>query len=252
MVVCDHGCAARPLGEADRCARAPTPDFCGGRLNGLWCDGDDLVRCAEGEIATRTRCAAGCASRPLGTPDECAAPPLEHCTPVPAVASSAPPSEMCNSMDWGLEPDGWYLISRFGTTNDPTTLGRRTTCGWLRSHYDYRGCVYDRHAGACLPGPHEIPWVEGHVDYDYAAVIAAVDAAGPGGDVEPPEYFYVAGAQRFHCGTTLRVSNPATGRCYVAYAEDGGPGARYEYADRGGRRMVDASPALVRALSVTR
>jgi len=248
---CPDGCVERPLGENDRCATGPTSEFCVGRLNGDWCDGDDLVTCADDAVASRTRCEAGCASMPVGTPDECADAPVDFCATVPPVASSAPPAGACNFMDWDLSPDGWYLISRFGTTNDPSTLGRTTTCGYLQSHYDYRGCVYDAQTASCIPGAHDMPWVQGHVDYDYDAVIATVDAAGDG-DVEPPGYFYVAGAQRFHCGTTLRVSNPATGRCVVAYAEDGGPGARYEQADRGGRRILDASPAVVRYLGVER
>ncbi len=248
---CPEGCVSRPIGENDRCATGPATDFCSGKLDGDWCDGDDLVTCASDAEALRVRCAGGCLVRPVGTPDECADAPVDFCAAVPPVASSDPPASMCNYMDWGLEPDGWYLISRFGTTNDATTLGRTTTCGWLQDHYDYRDCVYDAQTASCLPGPHAIPWAQGHVDYDYATVIAGVDAMA-GGDVTPPDWFYVAGAQRFHCGTTLRVSNPVNGRCVVAYAEDGGPGARYEYADRGGRRILDSSPAVVRYLGVER
>ena len=216
-------------------------------MNGLWCDGNNLVRCRDDQVASWETCPAGCVSMPPGTNDECA--PLPFCTEVPDAAEENPPTEACNYMDWNLSSDGFYLISQFGTSADDTTWGRATSCGLLQDHYDYHSCRYDVHAGACLDDQKDIAWIQGTVDYDHDTVIRTVDAHAPG-DVPVPEYFYVAGAQRFNCGTLLRVSNPANGRCVVVYAEDGGPGEAYEEADRGGRRILDSSPAVVRFLAV--
>ena len=164
------------------------------------------------------------------------------CIAEPDPLSPDPSIETCDYMDWKMSSDGFYLVSTFGTTEDGSTYGRTTTCGYLQDTYDYNGCAY----GSC-----DIPWVQGNVDYDYDTVISQVDAHLDGG-VPHPEFFYVAGAQRFNCGTTLRVSNPANGRCVVAYAEDGGPGSYYEDAGRGGRRILDSSPAVVRYLGIER
>ena len=181
-----------------------------------------------------------------------AAPPLPPgwCTAdIPPEAPPAPVIDVCNYMDWHLSSDGWYYVSRFGTTNDSTTLGHTTSCGWLQAHYGGAGCIYDLESDTCLPGDHTIPWVQGHVDYDFDTVLDTVDLYAPG-DVPAPEYFYVAGGQRFNCGSTLRVTNPANGRCVVAYAEDGGPGATYEDVGYGERRILDSSPAVVRFLDL--
>ena len=173
------------------------------------------------------------------------------CIEEPDPVSPDPPIEICNYMDWKLSSDGHYLISQFGTTNDPTTLGRTTSCGWLQGHYDGWGCRYDVRSGTCLSDDHDIPWVYGHVDWDYDEVIAAVDAS-MGGDVPYPEYFYVACAQRFGCGSLLRVTNTENGRCVVVYVEDGGPNGTYEDEGYGERRILDSSPAVVRYLEVER
>lgn len=278
---CDVGC------EAGACK---PDDFCVGKLNGLWCYGDDLVDCEEGVIATREVCDFGCESMEVGEADRCyqrscseftdagacgqwsacqwydcrdvcraAGTPTDivcnempgQCPATPATASSAPPDDLCNFMDWELSPDGWYLISRFGTTNDSTTLDRPTSCKYLRDQYNYRDCRYTLQTNSCIDDDYMIPWVQGHVDYDYDAVIADAAASAPN-DSTHPEYYYVAGAQRFGCGRTLRVTNPANGRCVVVYAEDGGPGARYEMADKGGRRILDSSPAVVEYLDIQR
>jgi hypothetical protein len=249
MVVDAGGPDAGALDAGVDAGPPPDPTFCVGKLNGDWCDGADLVTCRDDVVASRSRCEAGCEVQPPGTPDVCRAVPF--CDDVPATAEASPPTSACNYMDWELSTDGYYLISRFGTTNDSTTLGRSTTCGFLQSHYDGRGCVYDNQSGGCVATDPAIPWVQGHVDYDYDSMLTEV-RAHLDGDVPTADYFYVAGAQRFGCGATLRVSNSDNGRCVVVYAEDGGPGERYEEADRGGRRILDASPAVVEYLGVTR
>jgi hypothetical protein len=91
--------------------------------------------------------------------------------------------------------------------------------------------------------------VSGSVDYDYDTVMDLVDRYAPG-DVPEPDYFYVAGAQRFGCGAVLRVTYPDNGRCVVVYAEDGGPNSLYEGAGYGDRRILDSSPAIVGFLDV--
>lgn len=244
---CTYGCDDSGVGGSHVCDE-PNPNFCVGLLNGLWCDGDDLVNCQNDVVASRETCVNGCMSMPLGTPDKCAAVPF--CTTVPSPVSPTAPTSACNFMDWSLSPDGFYLNSRFGTDNDPTTWGHTTSCGWLQGHYNANGCRYDVHSSSCLDNDTSIPWVQGHVDYLYADVMDAVDLYAPG-DVPFPEYFYVAGAQRYNCGVLLRVSNPTNGRCVVVYAEDGGPGATYEGPSYGGRRILDASPALQRFLGIT-
>jgi len=246
---CANGCASMPVGTPDVCHVAP-PDACDGLIDGLWCDGDDLVDCDDGEVSERFDCDFGCTSMPYGTPDQCAADPDVDCMVLPAVDSPTAPTTSCNYMDWELSPDGYYLISRFGADTDPTTWGRTTTCGYLQGHYDYNGCAYDVHSGTCAPGVDpDIPWVQGHVDYVAQDMFDLNDLYRPG-DVPVPEYFYVAGAQRFGCGAVLRVTNPESGLCVVAYAEDGGPGATYEGPAYGGRRILDASPAVSDYLEV--
>jgi hypothetical protein len=171
------------------------------------------------------------------------------CIDEPSAVTPDPPIEVCDYMDWRLSADGFYKISRFGTTNDPTTMGRTTTCGFLQGHYDGHDCVWDNRSGACVGDDHAIPWAQGSVDYVFEEVIAEVEAH-LGEDVPTPEYFYVAGAQRFRCGSLLRVTNPANGKCIVAYAEDGGPNGTYEDVGYGERRILDSSPAVVRWLEV--
>ncbi|MCC6750039.1 MAG: hypothetical protein IT371_20405 [Deltaproteobacteria bacterium] len=197
-------------------------------------------------------------------------------SPLPSMKEASPPTpaDTCDWMDWNLSTDGFYLISQFGTTADDTTMGRGTSCSGLLVHYMNWCCMYDQHQKACVDGqtpqflkchswkdPHlpKIPWIKGTVDYAYGTVVNRVwnyfyDRKG---NLKPaaetmnfpyPEYFYVAGAQRFGCGTTLRVTNTENGRCVVAYVEDGGPGSAYEQAGRGGRRILDSSPALHRYL----
>ena len=254
---------AEDLGVASRSDGAVALDAgarvgaCAAQADGDYCDGDTVVHCRSFIDVGRTRCDVAC-QLGAGAPDACGAAmpapiptPTPACGATPPTAEASPPSVACDYMDWQLSSDGFYLISRFGTTEDSSTLGHATTCRTLQGHYDYQGCVYDNASSRCVASAHDIPWVQGHVDYPIATVLSTVDAH-LGGDVPAPEYFYVAGAQRFGCGATLRVSNPATGACVVAYAEDGGPGTRYEYADRGGRRILDSSPAVVRYLGVTR
>lgn len=45
--------------------------FCDGKMNGLWCNGDDLVYCKNGSITSSDKCDCGCESMPLGVNDQC-------------------------------------------------------------------------------------------------------------------------------------------------------------------------------------
>ncbi|MCB9739588.1 MAG: M23 family metallopeptidase [Deltaproteobacteria bacterium] len=47
--------------------------FCTGKQNGLWCDGDKLVYCSNGNVSSSQTCSNGCQSMPPGTPDQCKA-----------------------------------------------------------------------------------------------------------------------------------------------------------------------------------
>ena len=248
---CLDGCVSTGVGGVDHCLEPPPSGLCAGLSDGDWCAGDSVVSCVNEAVVSTIPCAVGCLSLPAGVPDTCAdGGDAPFCTAVPSKASPSPPTTSCAYMDWERSPDGFYLVSQFGTTSDPTTLGNKTSCGYLQAQYDGAGCVYDQQTDACLPGASDIPWVYGHVDWDHQAVVNAVAAVGPGSDVPSPEYFYVAGAQRFGCGALLRVSHPDTGHCVVVYAEDGGPGATYEGAGFGGRRILDSSPAVIAALQV--
>ena len=244
---CPFGCQGSAAGAFDVCAPDASGDFCAGKQSGAWCYGDDLATCQADKLVGQVDCPWGCLSMPVGTADQCAA--GQFCMALPPMTSASPPSEACNYMDWKLSPDGFYLISQFGTTNDPTTLGNSTSCGFLQSQYNAKGCKWDNGTGGCLGGSHDIPWIQGHVDYSYQQVLSTV-SANMNGDVPAPEYFYVAGAQRFGCGAVLRITNTLNGRCVVAYVEDGGPGSKYESAPYGGRRIMDSSPAVVQYLQV--
>ena len=241
---CPLGCVP---GAIDICKSAEGQTACTGKANGPWCHDSFLATCQSGQVVGDVACPFGCQSGTPGVADQCAG--SSFCADVPAKASPSPPTGACDAMDWGLEPDGFYLVSQFGTTNDPTTLGLTTSCGYLQKQYDAHGCVFDQQVNGCVAGDKTIPWVHGNVDYTYGTVMSAV-GANMGGDVPFPQFFYVAGAQRFGCGATLRVSNPVTGKCVVVYAEDGGPGAKYEAAAYGGRRILDSSPAVIQYLEV--
>ncbi|MBM4371233.1 MAG: gamma-glutamyl-gamma-aminobutyrate hydrolase family protein, partial [Deltaproteobacteria bacterium] len=67
---CPCGCTSMPPGVNDECA-ACGGDFCEGKASGLWCDGDDLVKCQGGAVASVTDCPCGCKSNPPGVNDEC-------------------------------------------------------------------------------------------------------------------------------------------------------------------------------------
>ncbi len=243
---CYYGCDSSPAGGSHACTE-PNPDACVGKQNGRWCDLTDLVYCQDDDVLWRVHCTSGCESMPSGTPDQCY--PVPFCTSVPNPISPSAPTEACNYMDWELSPDGFYLISRFGTSADQTTWGHGTTCGYLQGHYDYHGCRYNVHTSSCLDNDYAILWAQGHVDYDFDDVIDTVNSYMIG-DVPDPSIFYVADAQRFNCGAVLRVSNPETNRCVIVYTEDGGPGTLYEGPNYGARRTLDASPAVSHYLLV--
>jgi hypothetical protein len=46
-------------------------DFCDGKMDGDWCDGDDLVTCDAGDEVDRATCPEGCESMPVGVADRC-------------------------------------------------------------------------------------------------------------------------------------------------------------------------------------
>ncbi|HIA02222.1 MAG TPA: M23 family metallopeptidase, partial [Myxococcales bacterium] len=236
----------QPTGN-DECGQPGNPEFCTEKQNGKWCKDTQLITCQGEQVVQQFECPWGCKSNAVGLADECAS--QNFCTSVPSTNSSNPPGSSCSYMDWELSPDGFYLVSKFGTDEDPTTWGNLTSCGYLQNHYNAKNCMYDQGTKACLSDSFDIPWTQGHVDYSIQQMVTKV-SAHMDGDVPAPKYFYVAGAQRFGCGATLRVSNPDNGRCVVVYAEDGGPGAKYEGANYGGRRILDSSPAVIQYLQV--
>jgi hypothetical protein len=48
-------------------------DFCAGKDNGWWCDGNTLVVCQNGSVASSQGCPCGCHVMPPGQPDQCQA-----------------------------------------------------------------------------------------------------------------------------------------------------------------------------------
>ena len=68
---CGEGCITNPGGMDDECAGDPEEDFCSGRTDGLWCDGDDLAECKFELTKSSQHCSSGCVSMPPGTSDEC-------------------------------------------------------------------------------------------------------------------------------------------------------------------------------------
>ena len=243
--------------------------------NGIDASSSDGGSGLDGHVVIADAATADGGATDAGHPTSDAGPTVSCVDPsvLPPLASPAPPTDRCTYMDWDLSPDGFYLISQFGTSADDTTWGRGTSCMGLRVHYRNWCCQYDRHTRRCLDGgtpsydtcswtdPRipNIPWIQGTVDYDYWTVwnrVARYYFATDGSLKPPaetdafdhPEYFYVAGAQRFNCGSTLRVTNTENGRCIVTYVEDGGPGSYYEQAGLAGRRIIDSSPAVHRFL----
>ena len=212
------------------------------------------------------------------------------CPAVPDRASPAPPtvySTACKWMDWNLSPDGFYLLSQFGTTADDTTMGRNTSCGALQTHYAGQCCLFDVESWQCLDidsdgqqkqrkfiadrGDEEdqchkedVPetgppflieatrssdyWYRRRsVDFSYWKVRNDVKKyyfdddeellpADQTADFDHPEYFYVAGAQRFGCDAYLRVTTPANNRCIVVFAD--GRWTRFEVGARLGREQT--------------
>ncbi len=71
---CAHGCHSAPIGEHDYC-EPPPGGFCVNKLDGLWCDGDTLVLCADDRVTAEEPCLHGCQSAPVGQHDHCAPPP---------------------------------------------------------------------------------------------------------------------------------------------------------------------------------
>lgn len=246
---CMMGCmpGANP-GEAE-CKGSSMMSFCTGRSDGMYCNGDKLVTCTAEKASMSKTCQYGCSEPQAGMAECKSKPATPMCPMTPASKSSNPTTQQCNYMDWGLSPDGFYLFSQFGMDLDMSTWGNASTCGTMQTEYSNRGCQYSYETMSCISQDTMIPWIQGDVDYKVDTALPRV-RKHKGGDVPYPEYFYVAGAQRFGCGALLRVSDPKTGKCVVAYAEDGGPNSTYEMSAEGGRRILDSSPAVLEYLDL--
>ena len=72
---CALGCSGGGSAGSDKCKTdlTPTPgkDFCNGKSNGAWCNGNSLVTCNGGLSAAGLSCGGGCQSNPPGVPDVC-------------------------------------------------------------------------------------------------------------------------------------------------------------------------------------
>jgi len=73
--IIDNWCGIDPEGcsaAKESCdAYCDLENYCAGRGNGWYCDGGSLVKCVDGNEASRTACAHGCYSSPPGEPDFC-------------------------------------------------------------------------------------------------------------------------------------------------------------------------------------
>ncbi len=76
---CDYGCHSSAAGVDDYCEPPPSGP-CSGLSNGYWCDGDDLILCQGGNVASRQHCDYGCHSSAAGVDDYCEPPPSGPCS----------------------------------------------------------------------------------------------------------------------------------------------------------------------------
>ena len=78
---CSDGCQPMPAGTDDKCKTATPTGPCTGKANGYWCDGNKLLLCTSGAIASTKTCNDGCQPMPAGTDDTCkTATPTGSCT----------------------------------------------------------------------------------------------------------------------------------------------------------------------------
>lgn len=69
---CQYGCQSMPPGVPDVCKSAPAQSGpCAGKSDGAWCDGDKLLKCQGGAVASSQTCQFGCQSMPPGVADMC-------------------------------------------------------------------------------------------------------------------------------------------------------------------------------------
>lgn len=81
---CPNGCDVKPPGTPDACKAAATPSGpCAGKCDGAWCNGNDLLQCKAGAVASSQLCANGCEVKPPGAPDVCKASATTPCTGQP-------------------------------------------------------------------------------------------------------------------------------------------------------------------------
>lgn len=69
---CSNGCQQNPAGTADVCKSATVPtNFCTGKSDGAFCDGNTLRQCKGNQVSGSQDCANGCQQNASGTPDVC-------------------------------------------------------------------------------------------------------------------------------------------------------------------------------------
>ncbi len=92
-------------------------DFCIGKANGYWCNGDALMRCSGGGVVSETACQYGCQGMPFGTPDVCAAEPPATTGTVQGVAwDLAVTDDAAASLDLGARLPGTVITSSSGAS----------------------------------------------------------------------------------------------------------------------------------------
>lgn len=70
---CALGCQSNSSGEPDACKVPPydPAKSCVGKADGTWCNGDTLMSCMAGKVASAFACPGGCQPMPSGVPDVC-------------------------------------------------------------------------------------------------------------------------------------------------------------------------------------
>ncbi len=71
--VCEFGCKSMPPGTPDKCDEEDVlpGEFCSGKGDGFWCNGELLTLCSGGSQQSSVACPKGCKSMDVGTDDEC-------------------------------------------------------------------------------------------------------------------------------------------------------------------------------------
>ncbi len=144
---CECGCQSMPDGVDDQC-QSCGGGFCSGKTSGYWCDGNNLVLCQGGNVASSNPCECGCQPMSDGVDDQCQSCGGNYCT------------------DKG---DGWYCA---GATRVQCSGGQQKTV----ENCQY-GCSGGNGGATCNPPP-DTGFCAGKADSDWCDGIDLVTCGG--------------------------------------------------------------------------